>query len=75
MHLSNQLEEAQQQIEKMDKEQEALIEIFAEERSRRDDEEDILRSRLKVGKFFFFITHFSSFHSVFHSDSFDQFLF
>ncbi|KAE9454805.1 hypothetical protein C3L33_13327, partial [Rhododendron williamsianum] len=39
--------EAQREIEKMDKEQESLIEIFAEERSRRDAEEDILRNRLK----------------------------
>lgn len=43
----------------MDKEQESLIEIFAEERSRRDAEEDILRNRLKVGKIFFSSFRFS----------------
>ncbi|KAG5520583.1 hypothetical protein RHGRI_033235 [Rhododendron griersonianum] len=45
--LETKLQEAQREIEKMDKEQESLIEIFAEERSRRDAEEDILRNRLK----------------------------
>ncbi|KAK1391841.1 Protein MICRORCHIDIA like [Heracleum sosnowskyi] len=42
-HLKN----AQQKIQESDKEQETLIDIFSEERSRRDKEEDDLRMRLK----------------------------
>ena len=38
----------------MDKEQEEVIDIFSEERSRRDAEEAGLRNRLKVRDFFFF---------------------
>ncbi|XAR64360.1 hypothetical protein NMG60_11024667 [Bertholletia excelsa] len=45
--LENKLQEAQQKIEALDKEQEAFIDIFSEERSRRDAEEESLRQRLK----------------------------
>ncbi|KAL2903804.1 Protein MICRORCHIDIA 4 [Bienertia sinuspersici] len=41
-----QLEEANKKNAQMDKEQEALIQIFAEERERRNIEEDTLRKRL-----------------------------
>ena len=39
----------------MDREQETLIDIFSEERDRRDAEEDSLRNRSKVGKFSFLL--------------------
>ncbi|KAL8127294.1 protein MICRORCHIDIA 4-like [Apium graveolens] len=45
--IQTKLEEAQQKIQEFDKEQETLIDIFSEERSRRDQEEDNLRMRLK----------------------------
>ena len=43
-----QLQEAQQKLEEMNKEQESLIDIFSEERIRRDQEEENLRKKLKV---------------------------
>lgn len=43
-----QLKEAQQKIEELNKEQESLIDIFSEERDRRDKEEEKLRKKLKV---------------------------
>ncbi len=43
-----QLEDAQRQLETSNKEQEALIDIFSEERGRRDLEEENLRGKLKV---------------------------
>jgi hypothetical protein len=42
-----QLEDAQRQLETSNKEQEALIDIFSEERGRRDLEEENLRGKLK----------------------------
>lgn len=45
--LETQLKELEQRNEEMNKEQEALIDIFSEERSRRDGEEDNLRKKLK----------------------------
>ncbi|KAH7835783.1 hypothetical protein Vadar_029837 [Vaccinium darrowii] len=45
--LEAQVEEAQRKIEHLDKEQDALVQIFAEERIRRDAEEESLRNRLK----------------------------
>ncbi|GFZ21091.1 histidine kinase-, DNA gyrase B-, and HSP90-like ATPase family protein [Actinidia rufa] len=45
--LEIKLQEAQQKIEEMDREHETLIDIFSEERGRRDAEEDRLRNRLK----------------------------
>lgn len=72
--LSIQVEEAQRKIEDLDKEQEALVAIFAEERIRRDAAEDSLRNRLKVTKILFSSSRLSSFCSVFHSDSCCQFL-
>lgn len=71
--LSTQAEEAQRKIEHLDKEQDALVQIFAEERIRRDAEEESLRNRLKVGKIFFSSSRFSFFCSVFHFDSSCQF--
>ncbi|BAF14352.1 Os04g0311100, partial [Oryza sativa Japonica Group] len=41
------LEDAQRQLETSNKEQEALIDIFSEERGRRDLEEENLRGKLK----------------------------
>ncbi|XP_064945783.1 protein MICRORCHIDIA 7-like isoform X1 [Musa acuminata AAA Group] len=46
--LLEQLEAAQKSLEEANKEQEALIDIFSEERSRRDKEEENLRKKLKV---------------------------
>lgn len=43
-----QLQEAQQKIEELNKEQESLIDIFSEERERRDKEEENLRKKMKV---------------------------
>jgi len=43
-----QLQEAQQKLEELNKEQESLIDIFSEERDRRDQEEESLRKKLKV---------------------------
>ncbi|KAL5213805.1 hypothetical protein ABZP36_002957 [Zizania latifolia] len=45
--LTERLEDAQRQVETSNKEQEALIDIFSEERSRRDLEEEDLRKKLK----------------------------
>ncbi|KAF2311529.1 hypothetical protein GH714_024598 [Hevea brasiliensis] len=45
--LEMQLKEAQQKIEELNKEQESLIDIFSEERDRRDKEEESLRKKLK----------------------------
>ncbi|XP_057508601.1 protein MICRORCHIDIA 7-like isoform X1 [Actinidia eriantha] len=45
--LEIKLHEAQQKVEAMDREQETLIDIFSEERDRRDAEENSLRNRLK----------------------------
>ncbi|XP_064945784.1 protein MICRORCHIDIA 7-like isoform X2 [Musa acuminata AAA Group] len=45
--LLEQLEAAQKSLEEANKEQEALIDIFSEERSRRDKEEENLRKKLK----------------------------
>jgi hypothetical protein len=42
------VEDLQRQLESATKEQEALIDIFSEERSRRDQEEDSLKKKLKV---------------------------
>ncbi|KAG5523125.1 hypothetical protein RHGRI_035065 [Rhododendron griersonianum] len=45
--LETKLEEASRKIEEMNKEQENLIDIFSEERERRDIEEENLRTKLK----------------------------
>ncbi|KAL6973002.1 Protein MICRORCHIDIA 7 [Sarracenia purpurea var. burkii] len=45
--LLNQLKEALLKIEELNKEQENLIDIFAEERQRRDTKEENLRKKLK----------------------------
>lgn len=45
--LTERLEDAQRQLETSNKEQEALIDIFSEERGRRDLEEENLRGKLK----------------------------
>ncbi|KAA8540660.1 hypothetical protein F0562_024421 [Nyssa sinensis] len=45
--LETQLQEATQKIEELNKEQESLIDIFSEERQRRDIEEETLRRKLK----------------------------
>lgn len=40
----------ERQLESTQKEQEALIDVFSEERNRRDEEEDNLRKKLKVSE-------------------------
>lgn len=45
--LENKLKEAEQQIEFLNKEQDGLIDIFTDERQRRDDEENNLRNKLQ----------------------------
>ncbi|KAF5195896.1 Microrchidia-like protein [Thalictrum thalictroides] len=45
--LAEKLKESEAKIEEMNKEQEALIDIFSEERNRRDSEEENLRKKLK----------------------------
>ncbi|XP_062225341.1 protein MICRORCHIDIA 7-like [Phragmites australis] len=45
--LTERVEDLQRQLESANKEQEALIDIFSEERNRRDQEEDNLRKKLK----------------------------
>ncbi|XAR50362.1 hypothetical protein NMG60_11004661 [Bertholletia excelsa] len=45
--LETKLEEATRMIKELNKEQESLIDIFAEERKRRDTEEENLRKKLK----------------------------
>jgi phage shock protein A len=45
--LFDQLEKAQQKIEELNKEQESLIDIFAEERDRRENEETNLKKKLQ----------------------------
>ncbi|GAB4828556.1 hypothetical protein Ancab_018216 [Ancistrocladus abbreviatus] len=45
--LAAQLRQAEEKAKEMDKEQEALIQIFSEERDRRDKEEENLRNKLK----------------------------
>lgn len=45
--LESQLQEATRKIEELNKEQESLIDIFSEERERRDIEEENLRKKLK----------------------------
>jgi hypothetical protein len=42
------VEDLQRQLESATKEQIALIDIFSEERNRRDQEEESLRKKLKV---------------------------
>jgi hypothetical protein len=44
------VEDLQRQLGSANKEQEALIDIFSEERNRRDQEEDNLRKKLKVSE-------------------------
>jgi hypothetical protein len=44
------VEDLQRQLESATKEQEALIDIFSEERNRRDQEEESLRKKLKVSE-------------------------
>ena len=46
--IFDQLQTAQQKIEELNKEQESLIDIFSEERDRRDNEERNLRQKLLV---------------------------
>jgi len=48
LSLLLQLQEAQRKLEELNKEQESLIDIFSEERVRRDQEEENLRKKLKV---------------------------
>uniref|UniRef100_A0A0A9FAB9 Uncharacterized protein n=1 Tax=Arundo donax TaxID=35708 RepID=A0A0A9FAB9_ARUDO len=45
--LTERVEDLERQLESANKEQEALIDIFSEERNRRDQEEDNLRKKLK----------------------------
>jgi len=45
--LTERVEDLQRQLESATKEQEALIDIFSEERNRRDQEEESLRKKLK----------------------------
>ncbi|KAG0485718.1 hypothetical protein HPP92_009797 [Vanilla planifolia] len=45
--LIDKVEDTEKKLEELNKEQEALIDIFAEERNRRDEEEANLRKRLK----------------------------
>ncbi|PKA64343.1 hypothetical protein AXF42_Ash009565 [Apostasia shenzhenica] len=45
--LSNKLEELEKKLEETNREQDALIEIFSEERHRRDEQEATLKTRLK----------------------------
>eukprot|EP00262_Sarcandra_glabra_P003087 TRINITY_DN13544_c0_g2_i1.p1 TRINITY_DN13544_c0_g2~~TRINITY_DN13544_c0_g2_i1.p1 ORF type:complete len:389 (-),score=74.98 TRINITY_DN13544_c0_g2_i1:279-1406(-) len=45
--LEAQIHEAERKLEEMSKEQDALINVFAEERDRRDKEEENLRKKLK----------------------------
>ncbi|XP_074280675.1 protein MICRORCHIDIA 7-like [Silene latifolia] len=45
--LETKLQEARDRIEELNKEQESLIDIFSEERDRRDMEEETLRKRLR----------------------------
>lgn len=52
-----QLQVAQQTIEELNKEQESLIDIFAEERDRREREEENLRKKIKVS--FLTFMHFT----------------
>lgn len=47
------MRELEQQLEQANKEQEALIDIFSDERIRRDSEEENLRVKLKVVPFSF----------------------
>ncbi|TVU03464.1 hypothetical protein EJB05_51016, partial [Eragrostis curvula] len=47
IHLFSQVEDLQRQLEASNKEQEALIDVFSDERNRRDQEEDNLRKKLK----------------------------
>lgn len=44
------MENVQRQLETANKEQEALVDIFSEERIRRDQEEENLRKKLKVSR-------------------------
>ncbi|KAF8780644.1 hypothetical protein HU200_001246 [Digitaria exilis] len=48
--LTERVEDLQRKLECANKEQEALIDIFSEERARRDLEEDGLRNKLKVSR-------------------------
>lgn len=59
----NQLQEARQKIEDMNKEQDSLIDIFSEERDRRDIEEENLRKKLRVS-FLLNLCHFLSHFEV-----------
>ncbi|MQM02746.1 hypothetical protein Taro_035520 [Colocasia esculenta] len=45
--LTEKLEEAEKKLEQANKEQEALVDLFSEERSRRDKAEEVLRKKLK----------------------------
>lgn len=49
--MNSQLGEAERKLEEVEKEQEALIDLFSEERIRRDKEEEKLRKMLKVRAF------------------------
>ncbi|KMT07400.1 hypothetical protein BVRB_6g150260 [Beta vulgaris subsp. vulgaris] len=51
-HSNIKLDKANNKAAETDKEQEALIQIFAEERERRNNEEDYLRQRLQVAHHF-----------------------
>lgn len=46
--LFDQLQVAQEKIEELNREQESLIDIFAEERDRRENEEKVLKKKLQV---------------------------
>lgn len=46
--LSDQVLKSEEKIKEMDKEQEALIDVFSEERQRRDVKEETLRKKWMV---------------------------
>lgn len=48
------MKEANKKIEELNKEQESLVDIFSEERQRRDLEEENLRKKLKVNYIYCF---------------------
>jgi hypothetical protein len=48
IYLFYQLREAEQKIEDMNREQESIIDVFSEERDRRNAEEKNLRMKLQV---------------------------
>ncbi|CAM0905016.1 unnamed protein product [Alopecurus aequalis] len=61
--LTERLEDLERQLETANKEQEALIDIFSEERSRRDEEEENLREKLKHTWSFFGRKHLLGYKS------------